>query len=140
MTSRFVVTIGRASSARIGLLQEQCKYKAALELFKCTFHYLMAHQDRTRLCARLTMAGSSYPRCSDTQVQQQMMEVSRVVLTHVLPMVETSKIGPRWSFSGKRKRRPRRLYVSISARLSISMAMCSGCWSIPQTPPIMKSP
>ncbi|KAL9092970.1 MAG: hypothetical protein Q9159_000594 [Coniocarpon cinnabarinum] len=95
----FVAIAGRAATARIQLLLEAKKFKDALDLTKCTYAYLMAHEgldDETEISQGFTlclmMAGRGYPRCGDAQLAKAMMDFSRQILKQVFEIIRTCHI------------------------------------------------
>ena len=96
---KYVATVGRITTARIRLLLEQKKFKEALDLTKCIYQYLLAHEgldDETEIGQGFTlclmMAGRGHLRSTNAQLANTMMDLSRTILKQVFVIIKTKDI------------------------------------------------
>ena len=98
--TNFVGSAGHAAVAKLTHLLAEQKHQAALELARCTFAYLMAHEgldDPTeitlgfQLCLMMAgRGGHSHP--TDAALSKSMLDLSRAILGEVFAICEASRI------------------------------------------------
>lgn len=101
----WTAVVGHAAVDRLTVLLKEHKYKDALDLTNCTFHFLMAHEgldDPTEITLgfqlALMMAGraddkSLNDKCKDPVIEKGMMDLSRKILAEVFDICEKSEFN-----------------------------------------------